>query len=102
MNHSTRQTARDVSVTSTRLAGLMFGIVLLTGAVQAASSYLDNGVVKVGVDLSKGGSITYLSLSGTSDNIINNADLGRQIQQSYYSGPQPYNPSNNMNPNWTN
>jgi hypothetical protein len=102
MKRSTRKTARDVPVTGTRLAGLMFGMALLTGAVQAASSYLDNGVVKVGVDLSKGGSITYLSLSGTSDNIINNADLGRQIQQSYYSGPQPYNPSNNMNPNWTN
>ncbi|MCU0783733.1 MAG: hypothetical protein MUF81_06735 [Verrucomicrobia bacterium] len=68
----------------------------------AAESYLDNGVVKVGVDLAKGGSITYLSPSGTTNNIINNHDLGRQIQQSYYSGPQPYNPSNNVHPAWTN
>ena len=65
-------------------------------------SYLDNSVVKVGVDLTKGGSITYLSKSGTTDNVINNHDLGRQVQQSYYSGPQPFNPVNNVNPTWTN
>jgi hypothetical protein len=68
----------------------------------AAESYLDNGVIKIGVDLAKGGSITHLSLSGSTNNIVNDHDLGRQIQQSYYSGPQPYNPSNNMNPFWTN
>jgi hypothetical protein len=68
----------------------------------AVESYLDNGTVKVGIDLAKGGSITYLSKSGTNDNIINDHDLGRQIQQSYYSGPQPYNPSNNANPTWPN
>ncbi|MCC6822125.1 MAG: hypothetical protein IT579_15450 [Verrucomicrobia subdivision 3 bacterium] len=68
----------------------------------AVESYLDNGVVKVGIDLGKGGSITYLSKSGITDNVINNYDLGRQIQQSYYSGPQPYNPSNNANPTWAN
>jgi hypothetical protein len=68
----------------------------------AVESYLDNGVVKVGIELTKGGSITYLSKSGTTDNVINNHDLGRQIQQSYYSGPQPYNPSNNANPTWAN
>ena len=67
---------------------------------RAAMSYLDNGVVKVGVDLAKGGSITYLSVSGTSSNVINSYDLGRQVQQSYYSGPNPYNPSNNINPSW--
>ena len=81
----------------------MVGLAL--GAVPCASgveTYLDNGLVKVGIDLAKGGSITYLSKSGTNDNIINDHDLGRQIQQSYYSGPQPYNPSNNASPNWPN
>lgn len=75
---------------------------ITAGCACAVESYLDNGVVKVGIELGKGGSITYLSKSGTSDNVINNHDLGRQIQQSYYSGPQPYNPSNNANPNWPN
>lgn len=68
----------------------------------AGESHLDNGVVKVGINLAKGGSITYLSKSGTNDNLINNHDLGRQIQQSYYSGPQPYNPISNASPTWAN
>lgn len=68
----------------------------------ATEDYLDNGVIKMGVDLAKGGSITYLSLSGTTNNVVNDHDLGRQIQQSYCSGPEPYNPSNNVNPVWTN
>ena len=76
--------------------------------VATNTSYLDNGMVKVGIDLAKGGSITYLSKSGTNDNLINNHDLGRQVQQSYYSGPVPYDPPNNGtngwtgNPGWTN
>ena len=65
-------------------------------------SFLDNGIVKIGADLGKGGAITYLSQSGTTNNIINNYDLGRQIQQSFYSGPQPYDPANNMHPGWPN
>jgi len=90
---------------SIRLKNLLATSVLASLALasissSAAESYLDNGVVKVGVDLAKGGSITYLSLSGSTNNIVNNYDLGRQIQQSYYSGPQPYNPSNNINPAW--
>lgn len=75
--------------------GLIAGIFgAWSNPILGSESYLDNGVVKVGVELTKGGSITYLSKSGTNDNVINNHDLGRQIQQSYYSGPQSYNPSN--------
>ena len=81
------------------VATLLLAALLRASAVE---SYLDNGVVKVGIDLDKGGSITYLSKSGTNENVVNNYDLGRQIQQSYYSGPQPYNPSNNASPNWPN
>jgi hypothetical protein len=69
---------------------------------QAIVTYLDNGTIKIGIDLAMGGSITYLSLSGTNDNLVNNYDLGRQIQQSYYSGPYPYNPNNSVHPSWTN
>jgi hypothetical protein len=75
---------------------------VLAAEVRATESCLDNGVIKIGVDLAEGGSITWLSLSGTTNNIVNDHDLGREIQQSYYSGPQPYNPSNNVNPAWTN
>lgn len=53
-------------------------------------SYLDNGVIRLGVDLNLGGSITYLSKSGSQDNLVNSWDFGRQIQMSYYSGPVPF------------
>lgn len=55
----------------------------------ARMSYLDNGVVKVGVDLNHGGAIVFLSREG-GDNIINNFDFGRQVQLSFYSGPVPF------------
>ena len=51
-------------------------------------SFLDNGRVRVGCDLSLGGAITYLSAGGR-PNMVNGWDLGRQIQMSYYSGPAP-------------
>ena len=54
--------------------------------------YLDNGFVRVGVDLSLGGVITYLSDSKKRINLVNSHDWGRQIQMSFYSGPVPYKP----------
>ena len=53
-------------------------------------SYLDNGTLKVGVDLDLGGAITYLSPSGRDLNLINSYDWGRQVQMSHYSGPVPF------------
>src|SRR5438874_1805776 len=35
---------------------------------------LDNGTIKVGVDTSYGGAITYLSQSGSTNNLINDYD----------------------------
>lgn len=52
-------------------------------------SYLDNGEVKVGVDLNRGGAIAFLASAGE-DNLVNNFDLGRQIQLSFFSGPVPF------------
>lgn len=69
-------------------------------AAPALENYLDNGVIKIGIDTTKGGSITWLSLSGSTNNIVNSYDLGREIQPCYYSGPQPFDPSNNANPAW--
>ena len=53
-------------------------------------SYLDNGEIKIGVDLETGGSIGYMANSGSGSNIVNIHDLGRWIGQSYYSGPKPF------------
>ena len=47
---------------------------------------LDNGTVQVGIDREKGGAITWLSSKEYPRNIVNIADPGRLIQQSYYAG----------------
>jgi hypothetical protein len=51
-------------------------------------TFLDNGSVRVGVDLDLGGVITHVSRSGggDADNLVNEHDTGREVQQSYYSG----------------
>lgn len=55
----------------------------------AKMSYLENSFVKVGVDLHRGGAIVFLSRNG-GPNLINNFDLGRQVQLSFFSGPIPF------------
>ena len=52
-------------------------------------STLENEQVKVGIDLNRGGAIVFLSRDG-GPNRINNYDLGRQVQLSFFSGPQPF------------
>ncbi len=53
-------------------------------------TFLDNGEVRIGMDLALGGAVTFISSKDHPGNIINSADLGRQIQMSHYSGPWPY------------
>lgn len=66
---------------------------LLHAETFSGMSYLDNGSVRIGVDLDIGGAITFLSDAKTPDeNIINSHDWGRQIQMSFYSGPTPFVP----------
>ena len=65
-------------------------VISCAGVTNAAMSYLDNGVVKIGVDTAKGATITYFSESGSTRNVINSSDPGRMVQQSYYSGPVPF------------
>jgi hypothetical protein len=47
---------------------------------------IDNGTVKVGIDRAKGAAITWLSSAAYPKNMVNSADPGRLIQQSYYAG----------------
>ena len=61
----------------------------------AKREYLDNGVVRLGVNLSIGGAITYfadVSPTGDKANMVNSHDWGRQVQMSHYSGPSPFEP----------
>lgn len=64
-------------------------------------SYLDNGAIRLGVDLSLGGAVTYLSDSKKPVNLINSFDWGRQVQMSFYSGPVPFQPpGSKLAPQW--
>jgi hypothetical protein len=65
------------------------------------SSALDNGTVRVGIDLGAGGSISYLSQSGSSYNLVNIRDKGRYIQQSYYAGQDLDRTSEGQYPSWS-
>jgi hypothetical protein len=60
---------------------------------------LENGVIRIGVDLNAGGAIGYLSNAKQNRNVVNTADLGRYIEQSYYSGPKPF---GRPTPHWQN
>ena len=55
-------------------------------------SFIENGRLRLGADLTIGGSITHLSTNG-GPNMINSHDWGRQIQMSFYSGPNPFEPN---------
>ena len=48
------------------------------------AAYIDNGMVRLGVDLDRGGSIFHFSEAATKRNLLNHYDEGRFIQQSYY------------------
>jgi len=58
----------------------------------AGMSFIENDQIRLGANLDIGGSITHLStIDGP--NMINSHDWGRQIQMSFYSGPQPFEPN---------
>jgi hypothetical protein len=52
--------------------------------VASKQEFLENGKVRIGVDLSSGGSIFWFSSPPAGPNLLNHADRGRFIQQSYY------------------
>ncbi|MBN1489795.1 MAG: hypothetical protein JXA69_07750 [Phycisphaerae bacterium] len=73
---------------------LTFSTLVLEGQPPPANSrpavvFAENEHIRVGIHLAWGGAITHVSEPG-GPNLINSHDLGRQIQQSYYSGPANY------------
>src|SRR5262249_51637355 len=99
------RTGGSMESVRTALASLILALsVTAPAAADAEMSFLDNGVIRLGGDLAKGGTITYLSqsiaIAGLDAlNVVNRFDLGREVQQSYYSGTDNY-----LNPTsyWTN
>ena len=61
-------------------------LLLLVAPVQAVENwhYLDNGQVRLGVNLDAGACIGWFSRSDSQDNLLNAYDVGRYVQQSYY------------------
>lgn len=80
----------------TRWVVLLIGVIASAGATAPAAakpprrSYLENALVKIGVDLDRGGSIGYLADTKKGGNVVNIHDLGRWIGPSYYAGPRPF------------
>jgi hypothetical protein len=72
-------------VFATTVRGLLIAAALLAFAApaHAAVSVLDNGVVRVGVDLSQGGKLTWLSRARGADA----GNLVYEAEQSYYAEP---------------
>lgn len=61
---------------------------VLAGCARAADSFLDNGIIRVGVSSEWGGAIDYLAESDNPQkNYVNRHDAGRLIQRSYYGSP---------------
>ena len=60
---------------------------------QGKYEFVDNGVIRVGVDTDRGGVIGYLAPSGGRvGNVINEGDMGREVQLAFYAEPSFYNP----------
>jgi hypothetical protein len=62
---------------------------------------LKNSQIRVKQDISRGGAISYISVSGSSRNLVNIADEGRYIQQSYYAGRSLDRRSEGQSPAWS-
>lgn len=56
----------------------------LIALVQAQMVFIENSQVKVGLDLSKGAAISWVSKATSNQNLVNTWDEGRLIQQSFY------------------
>ena len=82
---------RTCAAMAPRLFALSLALALALPASNAAAAarpvgsaddsflFLDNGLVRVGVDVTRGGSIGWLSESG-GRNLVNHADMGREVQ----------------------
>jgi hypothetical protein len=51
---------------------------------KTGAAYIDNGTIRLGCDLTSGGSVFYFAESASRRNLLNHFDRGRFVQQSYY------------------
>jgi len=62
---------------------------------------IDNEILTLKLDLTRGGAISYISVSGSDRNLVNIADEGRYIQQSYYAGKRLDRKADGQSPDWS-
>lgn len=74
---------------------------LSTVYVESNKPEIDNGTLNLKLDLTRGGAISYLSLSGKDRSIVNIYDEGRYIQQSYYAGKSVNRLADGQSPSWS-
>lgn len=67
--------------------------------VNDSKQFIDNGIVRLGVDMERGGSVFSFALSENHTNLLNHFDEGRFVQQSYY-GEQDGSKWNGQNWSW--
>ena len=72
-----------------------------TVLVENNNPVIDNGILKLKLDLTRGGAISYLSLSDKDRSIVNIFDEGRYIQQSYYAGKSINRQGEGQSPSWS-
>ncbi len=70
-------------------------------AVKDSASTITNGILTLKLDLTRGGAISYLSKAGSMRSIVNIADEGRYIQQSYYAGKSINRQAEGQSPSWS-
>jgi hypothetical protein len=82
----------NLSKTKLKLILCVAAVCLSTFVRADTIEYLDNGIIKVGVNLSKGGAITEISHQGF--NLVDNNDTGRYVQVGLYdsTGVEGWNP----------
>jgi hypothetical protein len=54
--------------------------------------FIKNADIEVAINLNRGGAITYVADPANNKNLVNNYDMGRQIQMSFYAYPVPFTP----------
>lgn len=78
-----------------------FGMLFSVSYSQTKEPETDNGIIKLKLDLTRGGAICYVSLSDSDRNLVNIADEGRYIQQSYYAGRSLDRRDEGQSPRWS-
>jgi hypothetical protein len=69
--------------------------------IQNTDPAISNDFLSLKLDLTRGGAISYLSLANSTRSVVNIADEGRYIQQSYYAGKRVDRKADGQSPSWS-